>query len=142
MKGKTPSGLTKFTVVSIAVIYSCLSIGILQTMHHCMGRIAGVSYFSVDEKKCLCYQVSGKEMDCCHDEHALIQLDDDHQLASVKALSAPLFLVITQALPVFSINSTFSKEHGRLITDSSPPPREGLYKLHCSFVYYGDEEIG
>jgi len=128
--------------MAMAVVYTCLSIGILQTTHICMGRISEVSYFSVEEKKCPCYQTLGEDMDCCDDEHALIQLDDDQQLSYVKVLSAPLYVFIAPVHAPLALLESQPEKPDTLIADASPPPREGLYKMHCSFVFYGDEERG
>jgi len=128
--------------MAMAVVYTCLSIGILQTTHICMGRVSEVSYFSVEEKKCPCFQSLGKDMDCCDDEHALIQLDDDQQLSGVKVLAAPLFVVIAPVHVDFASLASQPEKRHALTAKAPPPPREGLYKIHCSFVFYGDEELG
>lgn len=129
--------------LSVVALYLLLSIGILQTTHICMGREASVSYFSTEEKKCPCYRLLGEDMDCCHDEHSLIQLDDDHQLQSVKQLSSPQPYFILALFKLDHAKSDASvKEYSPYIVNHFLPPKEDLYKIFCSLVFYGDELIG
>lgn len=125
----------------MAACYFLLSIGILLTTHICMDRVTSVSYFGVSEKKCPCFRLIGKDMDCCGDEHLLLRLDDDQRQAATLGLPAPQFVALLMLYTAYTGYEEVPDKVAFLSDNSHPPPEGDLYKIHCSFVFY-DEQIG
>ncbi len=130
------------TSVLLLSVYVVFSIGVLKATHVCMGRQASVEYFTSEAKKCPCALFSNEKSDCCHDEQALIKIDNEQKVIS--SVSAPI--------PVWKLERLFThklltvvrpvNEHLVKQFDSSPPPPKlPLFKQHRSYVFYEDEHI-
>lgn len=74
-----------------------------------------------------------KKMDCCDDEHQLIQLDDNLTSSTQNLDVNPLFLVAF--VQIFIQNTLQTQEKAELIPDFSPPlPKESRQVLYQSFL--------
>lgn len=106
-----------------------------------MGRAKSTQIFSFESEKCPCSAFLPGNNGCCDDEHELLIVDDSQTQIFSLALSAPGFFeigLVFQERPeqVFAYTSTqYFNE------DFSPPPKEPLFKINCSYVFY-DEELG
>lgn len=101
-----------------------------------MGRVLDVDYFSASEDSCM---PAMADMHCCSSELELIKIEEDQ--------SQPLFslnqkqLVEIQTIPVlfeWSIDTYEYQEEQFVSYDDRPPPRDiPIYKLNCTYTYYG-----
>jgi len=105
-----------------------------------MGRLSNSSLFSFQTKKCACALFQKESFQsCCKDERELIALDIAQSQTPVVSVSAPQLFELgglfssVLVLPISSFEDRTPVFH----SDSSPPGRGPLFKLHCSFVFYG-----
>jgi hypothetical protein len=125
------------TVLALCGLYLLFSVGIMKATHFCMGREASVAYFTADSKNCGCSMSSEEGNHCCHDKQELVKLEDSQKTLSTLQLPLP-------ALTFLGVLYDASRRsHAPLVTyfsayteHAQPPPRV-LFKLHCSFVFYG-----
>lgn len=104
-----------------------------------MGREKSTKVFSFESKKCACSAFLPENNDCCDDKHELLIVDDSQTQALSLTPPVPDFFQIgeiyeDQPDKVFAYASTQYVK-----PDFSPPPREALFKINCSFVFYDDE---
>jgi hypothetical protein len=116
-----------------------MSVGVAKTTHYCMGREKSTKIFSFESKKCPCSVFLPENNDCCNDEHVLLIVDDSQTQTLTLALPAP---------DLFQIGETYSAGQEEILAyastqyikpDFSPPPKEPLFKINCSFVFYDHE---
>ncbi|MBL0146451.1 MAG: hypothetical protein IPP48_12605 [Chitinophagaceae bacterium] len=73
--------MKKLLLTITAIIYMAASTGIAMDVHYCMGKLAGVEYFSkVDDKCGRCGMKEVGKNGCCHDEHKFVKLEDSHKM--------------------------------------------------------------
>lgn len=104
-----------------------------------MGREKSTKVFSFESKKCPCGVFLPENSDCCKDKHELLIVDDSQtQTLSVASPTPNFFEIgeINQAEPD-QVFAYASKQY--IKPDFSPPPKEPLFKINCSFVFYDDE---
>jgi hypothetical protein len=133
------STTAKLFLLGFAAVYLVFAIGVLVSTHYCMGRTSSVALFSAEPKKCACEIFSMQDSHCCHDEHEVIQLDDQHQVLSYH-LNVPHIYILGDLYTERLVASvTLSPAKGEMIEDdTSPPPSIPLFKKNCSFVFYDD----
>jgi len=116
-----------------------MSVGVAKTTHYCMGREKSTKIFSFESKKCPCSVFLPENSDCCNDEHVLLIVDDSQTQTLTLALPAP---------DLFQIGETYQAAQKEIFAytstqvikpDFSPPPKEPLFKINCSFVFYDHE---
>ena len=104
-----------------------------------MGRAKSTKVFSFESKKCPCSAFLPENSDCCKDKHELLIVDDSQtQTLSLTPPSPDFFEIgdtyLVQPEQVFAYTST-----QYIKADFSPPPKEPLFKINCSFVFYDSE---
>jgi len=116
-----------------------MSVGVAKTTHYCMGREKSTKIFSFESRKCPCSAFWPENNDCCKDHHELLIVDDSQTQTTSLVPFAPVY---------FEIGQIFREEVGQKIAyastqyikqDFSPPPKEQLFKINCSYVFYEDE---
>jgi hypothetical protein len=131
--------MNKLFAIAFMCIYLLLSVGVVKTTHYCMGREKSTELFSFEAKKCPCSLFIPENSGCCNDEHEVLSIDDSQKVTPSIAPISPDF---------FLIGSIFSKVDKQVIEqpitqyinpDFSPPPKEPLYQINCSLVFYDDE---
>jgi hypothetical protein len=77
--------------------------------------------------------------DCCKDKHELLIVDDSQTQTLSLAPLTPDFFQIGETYHVQpeQVFAYASKQY--IKPDFSPPPKEPLFKINCSFVFYDDE---
>ena len=131
--------MNKLFAIAFMCIYLLLSVGVVKTTHYCMGREKSTEFFSFEVKKCPCGLFLQENNSCCNDELEVLSIDDSQSITASLAPISPDF---------FLIGNVFDQAHQQVIEqpitqysrlDFSPPPRELLYKINCSLVFYDDE---
>jgi hypothetical protein len=104
-----------------------------------MGREKSTELFSFQAKKCPCSAFMPENSGCCSDKHEILSIDDFQTLAPVLVPIQPdLFLIGG----IYAGNEVQIIEQPiiRFVSpDFSPPPKDPLYKINCSLVFYDDE---
>ncbi len=104
-----------------------------------MGREKSTKVFSFESRKCPCSVFLPENSGCCQDEHELLIVDDSQTQSPSLALFAPGF---------FQIGEVYSTKPEQVFAYASmqyikpvfaPPPKEPLFKINCSFVFYDGE---
>lgn len=104
-----------------------------------MGREKSTKVFSFESKKCPCSAFLPANNDCCDDKHELLIVDDFQTQALSLAPPVPDFFHIGETYSI-QPEQTFAYASTQYIKPVfSPPPRESLFKINCSFVFYDDE---
>lgn len=132
--------MNKLFAIAFMCIYLLMSVGVAKTTHYCMGREKSTKVFSFESKKCPCSAFLPQNNGCCEDEHELLIVDDFQTTApSLAPPTADFFVIEEIRQPDIEIEIAYTST--RLIQqDFAPPPKEPLFKINCSFVFY-DEEL-
>ena len=128
--------MKKIFSVILSILYFSLSSGAMVNFHYCGGELASIQINSGD-KSCCCgtTEISSS---CCQDENVILDIDvDEKPITSQNLLTESLFFI--------SYFNSFSErlfdieiEEDTFINYKIPPPKlEQIYKLNCSFTYYG-----
>ena len=131
--------MNKLFAIAFMCIYLLMSVGVAKTTHYCMGREKSTKIFSYEAKKCPCNLFFPENSDCCDDEHQLLIIDDSQSQSVAFVPATPDFFEIgnlyeERALQVIAHAST-----QYINVDFSPPPKEPLFKINCSYVFYDSE---
>ena len=128
--------MKKIAIITTAIVYLFLSVGIRMNTHYCDDKISSVDFFFSKNKNCCGNGEIAKT--CCKDKVSYLKLSDNQKSASVLIFSAPdfsealvpaidyskIYLFAKQDLPVY-INSFF---------DSDIPLRKNpIYIINRSF---------
>lgn len=134
--------VSKLIILSLLAIYATFSVGILKATHLCMGRVASVSFFTSEAKKCGCALFASDKSGCCEEDHDLVKIENDQKTHFTfqvplpeRALVEVLDLAAWESSPYASQSVTHAP------AGDSPPPVP-LFKIHCSLVFYDAEMIG
>ena len=104
-----------------------------------MGREKSTKVFSFESEKCPCSLFLADNNPCCDDEQEVLVVDDSQTLATSLAPTTPEFFSLGNIINI-KPNEIFAYTSTQfLIEDFSPPPKEPLFKINCSFVFYEDE---
>jgi hypothetical protein len=137
---KFRSRYAKVVLLAFAAVYLTFAIGVLVSTHYCMGRTSSVAVFSAEPEKCACELFTNKvNHHCCHDEHEVIQLDDQHQVLSYH-LNVPHIYILGD-LYTERLVASASLDLVELLSiedDTSPPSSVPIFKKNCSFVFYDE----
>ncbi len=71
--------MKKIIIGIVALIYIVVSSGIAMDIHYCMGKKAGVDFYSNGSDICGKCGMEEDKTGCCHDEHQFVKLSDSHQ---------------------------------------------------------------
>lgn len=106
-----------------------------------MGREKSTNLFSFEAKKCPCSLFLPENNGCCNDEHEILTIDDSQSFTAVFAPVTPEFFLIGSTYSDKVISEIIAQPITQYIDlDFSPPPKDPLYKVNCSLVFY-DEEV-
>jgi len=101
-----------------------------------MGRVQDVEYFSTSEDPCM---PAMADMHCCSSEIELIKIEDEQSQSYFNLGEKQL--VEIQTLPelfeVALLVNNIVENQVVETNDLPPPPLLPLYKLHCTYTYYG-----
>lgn len=131
--------MNKLFAIAFMCIYLLMSVGVAKTTHYCMGREKSTNLFSFESEKCPCSAFMPEKSGCCDDEHDVLIVDDSQTHTPPLAILGPDFFEIGDVYQheieqVFVYTSTQFIKH-----DLAPPPKEPLFKINCSFVFYESE---
>jgi hypothetical protein len=116
-----------------------MSVGVGKTTHYCMGREKSTKIFSYEAKKCVCSLYFPENNDCCDDAHQLLIIEDSQSQSVAFVPSAPDFFSMGE-INYEGLTQVFAQASRQYIkADFSPPPKEPLFKMNCSFVFYDSE---
>lgn len=104
-----------------------------------MGRAKSTQIFSFESKKCPCSAFMPENSNCCDEEHELLIVDDSQSQTLSLALSVPAFFQIGEVVTLQSEKIFAYASTQYLYQDFSPPPKEPLFKINCSYVFYEEE---
>jgi hypothetical protein len=131
--------MDKLFAIAFMCIYLLMSVGVGKTTHYCMGREKSTKIFSYEAKKCPCSLFFAENNDCCDDEHQLLIIDDSQTQSVAFVPSVPDFFPMGE-IYCESLSQIFVQTSTQYIrADFSPPPKEPLFKINCSFVFYDSE---
>lgn len=71
--------MKKFFFTIVAVLYLGMSSGIALEVHYCMGKLAGLEFFSSENKKCGKCGMKEKKGGCCSNEQHFLKISDSHK---------------------------------------------------------------
>ena len=116
----------------IAIIYFCISSGMVMNVHYCMGKISSVKLDLLAKNLCGCK--TEKSKGCCKTEHQYLKVTDTYKVSyadfsfnlPVKEISSS-YQIFTQ--PVFGADDMFA------FANHSPPviDHQDTYLLNCVF---------
>ncbi len=104
-----------------------------------MGREKSSKLFSFQAKKCPCSLFLPENSGCCKDEHEVLSIDDFQSLTASLAPISPDFFLIGNIYTYVDEQIIEQPIIQYITPDFSPPPKDPLYKIHCSLVFYDDE---
>lgn len=133
------SVLSSLAVLVFGASYLLFSVGVLKATHFCNGREASIAYFTAEAHQCGCSISADEDATCCDDRQDLLRIDDSQTSLSMYQLSPPV-LAFLGALYRFSCEQIRGPVNHRPALKAQPPPKI-LYKVFCSFVFYGDGSI-
>ena len=127
--------MKKFVSILTAIIYLVLSTGMVFNAHYCHGELERVS-LGPGPSFCCC-ESKESSASCCKDEQIFVHLDNDEQLqANTKVKFGQLDYVEVEK-PVVHDCSSCSEIKEYFYSDLSPPPKLAIWKINCSFLFYG-----
>ncbi|MBL7839897.1 MAG: hypothetical protein JNJ75_07150 [Cyclobacteriaceae bacterium] len=132
--------MNKLFAIAFMCIYLLMSVGVAKTTHYCMGREKSTKVFSFESKKCPCSAFLPQNNGCCEDEHELLIVDDFQTPAPSLAPPVADFFMIEEILKLDTKVEIAYTSTRFIQQDFAPPPKEPLFKINCSFVFY-DEEL-
>lgn len=110
-----------------------------------MGRESSVSLFTFQPERCACslFLSNLEKKSCCHDVSQILVLDDDQTPTFPLTLSGPdLYLIADIFSSHVVLTDVVGSAHAAVaIDDTSPPPKEPLYKILCSYTLYEEEAV-
>ncbi len=134
--------MRKIISIVLALLFLGSNLGFSMDTHYCGGHaIKSALSFGAHDYDCgmenavsACEsQNTVKKMDCCDNEHQLIQLDDNLNATSLNLEINPLFVVAF--VQVFIQNTLQIQEKTELIPDFSPPlPPQSRQVLYQTFL--------
>ena len=131
--------MRNYFAIAFTCVYLVLTVGVAKTTHYCMGRLSHSRLYSFQAHKCPCFRYQSNPRACCKDVSQIITFKDDQSQAKVVGTASPVFFEIgilhSGQTPVEA--EAPGALHASVFTDTSPPPAPPLFKLHCSFVFYG-----
>lgn len=104
-----------------------------------MGREKSTELFSFEAKKCPCSLFLPENNGCCNDEHEVLSIEDSQKITPSIASNSPDFFLIGSVFNQVDIQIIEQPIIQYVSADFSPPPKEPLYKINCSLVFYDDE---
>ncbi len=127
---------TQLVVCASIFAYTLFSIGVIKATHFCMGREASVALFTTEAEKCACSAYAGEKGPCCDDDTELVRIDDDQKVISSLVFSGPSLFVIEALAQDDERTPKASGARGYSPEKGPPLPRDPLWKIHCSLVFY------
>jgi len=126
--------MKKVIITILAFIYLGVSSGIAMEIHYCMGKKAGVEFYSNDNDKCGKCGMKEKKGGCCNDEHKFYKLNDSHKnVSNHLSFETPVVLIENNypAYHSFPISEAVSAN----FNNHSPPEYSGppTCILNCIF---------
>jgi len=144
--------MKRFIAISTAFLYILLNVGIIAHVHTCHDGKSNIALTQV-EADC-CHTSEGTNNTCCESNHSTKEnthnqtvacCEDDvivFQFTEISQIPSEQF-----SLVVFPIEKNFTsnnllqsfhiqKTYNLDFLDYSPPPKEPLFSLHCSFIFY------
>lgn len=110
-----------------------------------MGRESYSSLYTFQVKRCGCslFLSNLEKKSCCRDESQLLVLDDDQTPSFPLTLSDPDYYVIADLFVSEEVSIGFDAATPSIFefTNLPPPPKEPLYKVHCSYTLYEEEVV-
>jgi len=124
-------------LLSLALIYFVLTLGMEVSLHYCMGELEEMSLNAADPGDCCCNWMKMPQ-GCCDDKKISLDLDEDHQISeSVPVPMAPAF---STPEPKWHLSSALIPGSQRLQPNGAdPPPRQArkIRILQGSLTFYG-----
>lgn len=126
--------MKKFFVSLLAVLYLGMSSGIAMELHYCMGKLAGIEWFSSDNDRCGRCGMKEKKGGCCSDEHKFVKLQDAHKQAGTDLLKMPVAeMAVANPLPLAVLTTPTRLPETRCFPAPSSPPDRTAQALLCIF---------
>ena len=128
--------MKKIAILTTAIIYLFLSVGIRMNTHYCGDKISSVDFFFGKSKNCCGLENVAKK--CCTDKVAYLKLSDNQKNSSVLSFSAPDFSEVLIPAIDYSKKYLFAKQELSVYTisffDSDIPLRKNpIYIVNRSF---------
>lgn len=131
--------MNKLFAIAFMCIYLLLSVGVVKATHYCMGREKSTELFSFEAKKCPCSLFLPENNSCCNDKHEVLLIDDSQKIAPSITPISPDFFLIGTVFNQVALQVIEQPIIQYINPDFSPPPKEPLYQINCSLVFYDDE---
>ena len=126
--------MKKILLAILTKVYMTADSGIAMEIHYCMGKKAGMEFYSSNGDKCGKCGMTENKRGCCNDEHKFFKLNDFHKNVSNDLNFETPIVIILNPLPVFNFLFTDIAAESN-INNHSPPIYYGssICILNCVF---------
>lgn len=132
--------MRKFVLISIALVYTLLSLGVNLQLHYCCGKLADVQL--VGAKSDCCESAESEDHGCtlnhkcCTNEDVKILIEDEHQPSQFKVVFNSFAAIsLPHIVAEFPI-SAISKQKISFGANSDPPDQLPIYLMQQSLLLY------
>jgi hypothetical protein len=126
--------LRRYIYIFVLFFYLFLSTGFVVNLHYCQHELKSIAIYTSSEN--CCSGTCKMDKKCCEDKQIVIQMDSQDKIVpSVTELSHFL-----DYLESFVINfDCLEREEPQvsLLSLDLPPPKIDIWKINCTFLYYG-----
>ncbi len=126
--------MKKITLFILISCYMLMTTGVVAVSHYCMDRLASVSLFAAEEKKCGKCGMEKEQHSCCNDQETLVKGDADQYKAPLYVYNIPALnempVIITDFLLTTLLNGN---NHLDNQSHSPPLPDNDLYLANNVF---------
>ncbi len=118
----------------LTLMYMMMSSGIAMDIHYCMGKRAGVDFYSTGNDKCRRCGMKEKKSGCCHDELQFHKLEDSHKNVYNNISFDAAELAIVTEYPIYDWQ-LITGHVNNVDQNNSPPGKAGrsCCILNCVF---------
>ena len=129
--------MKKLASIIVSIVYLVLSTGVLVNLHYCQGEIESISVVT-NNSLCCCATIDFDDNGCCKNEQLLVHLDNDEQIITKHRKLQEVFKFIEKDSfeKLLVEDDSIGKEYFTF-EDISPPPKLGIWKTNCTFLFYG-----
>ncbi|MEJ7586325.1 MAG: hypothetical protein WKI04_02065 [Ferruginibacter sp.] len=112
--------MKKILIAIIAMLYMGVSSGIAMEIHYCMGKRAGIDFYSDKKEKCSKCGMNSKKTGCCSDEYKFLKLNEAYKNVSNEVIIGIPDVAVLHTYHIF--DQLFSATDARLAVKNNSPP--------------------
>lgn len=126
--------MRRVLILSLALLYSSLSVGISLDLHYCGGKLASVS-IALPIPDCCCGPKNTNK-DCCEDAQLDIQMEVDQAFSNLVSDDSEIVFTNSCSFQDFD-ESVIGENQIQPILQANPPPKGNMRILMGSLTFYG-----